>query len=85
MENILEQIEEYLLQNNNTRIGDILVSYDVSLLIRKDKRFTYSSKYLYNDASIIAKECHIGDVTLNKKDYRILCNLTLETDEVIFN
>lgn len=79
---IEEIIRDFLKQN--TTISDIIVNYNLSLMVRKIKSFVIDDDY-GSDVIYIAKECRLGDITLDDIKYNIICDITLEDDEIYFS
>lgn len=76
-------ILDYLKQNNVVdTISDIITDYRTSCIIRRDIQFKESE--FYNEENM-SSECYMGDITLNDKSYRLICDLSLEEGEILFN
>jgi hypothetical protein len=84
MYKFFEEIEEYLKQNEHLEINDIVVNYDLSILMRRHESFLISEKYDKNESgdTILDKECYMGDISFNNKQYRLLCDITLPQNEI---
>lgn len=87
MYKIFKEIEDYLKQNNELIIHDIIVNYNTSLLLRKHHSFKYSDKYKYNntDDTYLDKDCYFGNIILNDVEYKLLGDITLEDSVINFN
>lgn len=83
MTKIEKIILKYLKQNDkNDHITNIIVNYNISVLIRNSEKFIPDDGYC---EEVLTKECYMGDLILRNKKYRLNCNFLLEDDEIYFS
>lgn len=81
---MIKKISDYLKNNDiNNDVNDIIVDYRLSTIIRQIALFYPDKEYQDNDR-LVKKECYMGDVVINERKYRLVCDLSLEEGDIYF-